>query len=130
MMGRPITMDQLRQDVGTMVEKITKVITSFRNFRLSMQEYVCLKVVAMLTQEGNVQHKELEQIHDRYMNCLRTFTEYNFPQEPNRVEELLVKLPEVQEAAGLLLESKMFYVPFLLNSTISSSKSEDSPVRQ
>jgi len=126
MMGKPITMDQLRQDVGTMVEKITKVITSFRNFRLSMQEYVCLKVVAMLTQEGNVQHKELEQIHDRYMNCLRTFTEYNFPQEPNRVEELLVKLPEVQEAAGLLLESKMFYVPFLLNSTISSSKSEDS----
>ena len=52
MMGRPITMDQLRQDVGTMVEKITKVITTFRNFRLSMQEYVCLKVVAMLTQEG------------------------------------------------------------------------------
>ena len=53
MMGRPITMDQLRQDVGTMVEKITKVITTFRNFRLTMQEYVCLKVVAMLTtQEG------------------------------------------------------------------------------
>ena len=52
MMGRPITMDQLRLDVGTMVEKITKVITSFRNFQLSKQEYVCLKVVAMLTQEG------------------------------------------------------------------------------
>ena len=42
-------MDQLRQDVGTMVEKITKVITTFRNFRLTMQEYVCLKVVAMVT---------------------------------------------------------------------------------
>ena len=54
MMGRPITMDQLRQDVGTMVEKITKVITSFRNFQLSKQEYVCLKVVAMLTQEGKL----------------------------------------------------------------------------
>ena len=53
MMGRPITMDQLRQDVGTMVEKITKVITTFRNFRLTMQEYVCLKVIAMVTtQEG------------------------------------------------------------------------------
>ena len=46
-------MDQLRQDVGTMVEKITKVITTFRNFRLTMQEYVCLKVIAMVTtQEG------------------------------------------------------------------------------
>ena len=49
MMGRPITMDQLRQDVGTMVEKITKVITTFRDFHLTMQEYVCLKVVAMVT---------------------------------------------------------------------------------
>lgn len=127
MMGRPITMDQLRQDVGTMVEKITKVITTFRNFRLTMQEYVCLKVVAMVTTpEGNVQDRELEHIHDRYMNCLKTFIEYNFPQEPNRVHDLLVKLPEVQEAAGLLLESKMFYVPFLLNS--SSSRREDSPV--
>ena len=42
-------MDQLRQDVGTMVEKITKVITTFRDFHLTMQEYVCLKVVAMVT---------------------------------------------------------------------------------
>merc|ERR1711884_994069 len=31
MMGRPITMDQLRQDVGIMVEKITKVIAVFRS---------------------------------------------------------------------------------------------------
>ena len=115
MMGRPITMDQLRQDVGTMVEKITKVITTFRNFRLTMQEYVCLKVIAMVTTQegrtgesdkiylfnsfifaGNVQDRELEGIHDRYMNCLKTFIEYNFPQEPNRVQELLVKLPEVK----------------------------------
>jgi len=121
MMGKPITMDQLRQDVGPMVEKITKVITSFRNFRLSMEEYVCLKVVAMLSQEGNVQHGNLEPIYDRYMNCLKTFVEYNYPQEPNRLEQLLVKLPEVQEAAELLLDSKMFYVPFLLNSTINRS---------
>jgi len=129
MMGRPITMDQLRQDVGPMVEKITKVITSFRTFRLTMEEYVCLKVVAMLTQQGSVQHSSLDIIHDRYMTCLRTFSEYNFPQEPNRVEELLVKLPEVQEAAALLLESKMFYVPFLLNSTITRSDTEsESPL--
>lgn len=74
--------------------------------------------------EGNVQDSELEQIHDRYLNCLKTFIEYNFPQEPNRVQDLLVKLPEVQEAAGLLLESKMFYVPFLLNSKIGDEESQ------
>merc|ERR1712178_583692 len=65
MMGKPITMDQLRQDVGIMVEKITKVITTFRNFRLTMQEYVCLKVVAMVTNtDGTVVDRELEGIHD------------------------------------------------------------------
>ena len=52
MMGKPITMDQLRQDVGNMVEKITKVIALFRQLRLRMEEYVCLKVIAMLAHEG------------------------------------------------------------------------------
>ena len=59
-----------------------------------------------LIYSGNVQDRELEQIHSRYMNCLRTFIEYNYPQEPNRVQELLVKLPEVRSAAVLLLEVK------------------------
>lgn len=59
MMGRPITMDQLRQDVGNMVEKVTKVITSLRNFRLTIQEYVCLKVVAMLTEDGKFYNSKI-----------------------------------------------------------------------
>ena len=52
-------MDQLRQDVGPMVEKITQVISTFRNFRLTIQEYVCLKVVAMVTTpEGREKHED------------------------------------------------------------------------
>ena len=54
MMGKPITMDQLRQDVGNMVEKITKVIATFRQFQLKMEEYVCLKVIAMVSQDGKL----------------------------------------------------------------------------
>jgi len=50
MMGKPITMDQLRQDVGVMVEKITHVTLMFRRVKLRMEEYVCLKVIIMLTQ--------------------------------------------------------------------------------
>ena len=182
MMGKPITMDQLRQDVGNMVEKITKVIAIFRQFQLKMEEYVCLKVIAMVSQDGKkiVQNKKrlslkyywslflyisfnkslclildlddpsLSVIHDKYLTCLRTFTKKHFPNQPNRVEELLVRLPEVssliwneyiwfklalkcfipksfefiiiisqvKKAASLLLESKMFYVPFLLNSSV------------
>ncbi|XP_066595570.1 hormone receptor 4 [Prorops nasuta] len=117
MMGRPITMDQLRQDVGLMVEKITYVTLMFRRVRLRMEEYVCLKVITMLSQArgGTL---ELEQIQERYMSCLRSFVEHSAPQQPGRFHDLLVRLPEVQSAAALLLESKMFYVPFLLNSAI------------
>ncbi|XP_076675225.1 nuclear hormone receptor 4 isoform X3 [Andrena cerasifolii] len=117
MMGRPITMDQLRQDVGLMVEKITYVTLMFRRVRLRMEEYVCLKVITMLSQaRGGTM--ELEQIQERYMSCLRSFVEHSAPQQPSRFHDLLVRLPEVQSAAALLLESKMFYVPFLLNSAI------------
>ena len=35
-------------------------------------------------------------IHDKYLTCLRTFTKKHFPSQPNRVEELLVRLPEVR----------------------------------
>ena len=60
MMGQPITMDQLRQDVGNMVEKITKVIATFRQFQLKMEEYVCLKVIAMVSQDGEFFKKRID----------------------------------------------------------------------
>lgn len=50
MMGRPITMDQLRQEVGVMVEKITHVTLALRKAKIRIEEYVCLKVIAMLNQ--------------------------------------------------------------------------------
>lgn len=50
MMGREITLDQLRQDVGLMIEKITHVTLMFRQIKLTMEEYVCLKVIIMLNQ--------------------------------------------------------------------------------
>ena len=65
---------------------------------------LCLgKHEAVVGAAGVVQHPELEAIHDRYMTCLRHFTEYNFPAHPNRVQDLLVKLPEVSPSAQFLV---------------------------
>lgn len=63
MMGRPITMDQLQQDVGLMVEKITYVTLMFRRVRLRMEEYVCLKVITMLSQGKYIQIFIVENKH-------------------------------------------------------------------
>ena len=121
-----------------------------------VEEYVCLKVIAMVQLEEDA---TLSYIHERYLNCLKSFTRLHFPNEPKRAENLLKKLPavsayfpwlklpthkfiltpamwgcngyssfwvnpitdclffffQIRHAASLILESKMFYVPFLLN---------------
>nr|CAI5854806.1 unnamed protein product [Callosobruchus analis] len=108
-------------DVGLMIEKITHVTLMFRQIKLTMEEYVCLKVITMLNQakpSSTSGNSELEAIHERYMTCLRVYTQHMYPQQVTRFQDLLVRLPEIQSAASLLLESKMFYVPFLLNSAI------------
>lgn len=124
MMGKPITMDQLRQDVGVMVEKITHVTLMFRRVKLRMEEYVCLKVIIMLTQsayytqftllvtvffvfftsffqsyvsDNGSTTNELETIQERYTSCLKTYVEHTFPMQPNRLQDLLHRLPEVME---------------------------------
>lgn len=48
LMGQPISMEQLRLDVGHMVEKMTQITIMFRRIKLKMEEYVCLKVYILL----------------------------------------------------------------------------------
>lgn len=48
MMGRPISMEQLKLDVGNMVEKVTQLAVMFRRIKLRMEEYVCLKIYILL----------------------------------------------------------------------------------
>nr|XP_036232720.1 hormone receptor 4 isoform X2 [Bactrocera oleae] len=112
LMGQPIAMEQLKLDVGHMVDKMTQITIMFRRIKLKMEEYVCLKVYILLNKEV-----ELETIQERYVQVLRTYLQHSSPQNPqDRLTELLSHIPEIQAAASLLLESKMFYVPFVLNS--------------
>ena len=61
MMGRPLTLDQLRQDVGLMVERITHVTMMLQRSQLRMEEYVCLKVIAMLSQRKFLSSSDFSQ---------------------------------------------------------------------
>lgn len=53
LMGRPITLEQLKLDVGLVVEKMTQITCVFRRIQLRMEEYVCLKVYILLNQGKN-----------------------------------------------------------------------------
>ena len=56
----------------------------------------------------------LDVIHEKYLTCLRTFAKKHFPNQPNRVEELLVRLPEVSYLLSeYIVASKYIYNTYL-----------------
>lgn len=110
------TLEELTNEIGEIVEKITHVMAAFMNMNLSKQEYVCLQVVLLLNHNQTMPVKEVERVQDRYTNALQQYIAIHHPDEPNRFGELLLRLPEIQSASALLLKSKMIYVPFLLTS--------------
>ncbi|EEC19235.1 zinc finger, C4 type, putative [Ixodes scapularis] len=121
LMGQPVTLVQLPSEALPLVDQMTGLASELRRTRLCLEEYVCLKVVIMLSY-GECLHRDqrqLEAIQERYLSALRVFTETRFPNQGSRFADLLARLPEIQAAAALLLHSKMFYVPFLLNSSIT-----------
>lgn len=66
LMGHPISMEQLRLDVGHMVEKMTQITIMFRRIKLKMEEYVCLKVYILLNkgeQTIGLKTTELKSLH-------------------------------------------------------------------
>lgn len=117
-------MEQLRLDVGHMVEKMTQITIMFRRIKLKMEEYVCLKVYILLN-KGKLYHKyqlmqrpltsdhshifllvlfhffvdrvevELEGIQERYVQVLRSYLLHTAPNNPGRLNELLAHIPEV-----------------------------------
>ncbi|KXJ78371.1 hypothetical protein RP20_CCG004878 [Aedes albopictus] len=90
LMGHPISIEQLKIDVGQMVEKMTQITIMFRRSKLKMEEYVCLKVYILLNKEV-----ELESIQERYVQVLRTYLQHTVPHSPNRLTDLLAHIPEV-----------------------------------
>ena len=65
----------------------------FWRFRGSLFLYISFNMSLCLILD--LDDPSLSVIHDKYLTCLRTFTKKHFPNQPNRVEELLVRLPEV-----------------------------------
>lgn len=44
---------------------------------------------------GSTGSSELENIQERYMTCLRVYTQHMYPQQLTRFQDLLGRLPEV-----------------------------------
>jgi hypothetical protein len=57
----------------------------------------------------------VNKVQDQYSSVLNEYISFHYPDQPNRLAELLLWLPEIQTASALLIKSKMIYIPFFLN---------------
>jgi len=116
--SQSISWQQLELEAGNLVHELCSVRFQFKSISLSLSEFVALKVVAMTTIGPNCDFFDtnVSNIRDKYLNALIVYLNRNSSQTHARMTSLLNCLQHVTNAANLLLQSKMFYVPFLMNS--------------
>lgn len=114
-----LDMDVFREEMGDVVEKITKLAASFRTLDIKRNEYLLLKVIVLLNQANGSHSEQIKNVQQPYVLALRDYCEAN--SQPHRCEEVLSQLKELQTCTMLLLQSKLLYMPYLLNAIAGSS---------
>ena len=113
----------METEAGPLVQALAKVNVYLKCLEITLEEYVLLKIIIMCSPESvelalngltndltNIRH-----IHDQHLSALATLCSM----ETNRLEQLLNSIMYIEEAANILIESKMlFYVPFLLTTSL------------
>ena len=122
-----ISWQQLELEAGGLVQELCHVRHQFKLIALTLKEFVALKVVAMTTIPPNCDFFDTNVVHirDKYLNALiahlaatgQHVQDESRAASHTRMTSLLNCLQHVSNAAALLLQSKMFYVPFLMNSS-------------
>ncbi|XP_052788398.1 hormone receptor 4-like [Mya arenaria] len=113
---REFTESKLDAELGEIMRHITTLMQAFVNMNLTLQEYVCLQVILLLNQGEDSEVEVVSKLQDRYCIALKEFVNETSPGQLKRFSKLIQCLPQVQTAAALLMNSKMIYIPFFLNS--------------
>ncbi|XP_055331272.1 hormone receptor 4-like [Paramacrobiotus metropolitanus] len=117
LLGRDVEYDELEAEIGSMLRQLISFIRHLRDIKLTTEEYVALKVLIMLQDSSASGSPQLRLYQQKYMNALMCYLVRIHGRNAQQRLHLLLNLnPQIHAAAAALLENKMFYVPFLLNS--------------
>lgn len=119
-----VNLKQLETEAGPLVQALAKVNVYLKCLEITLEEYVLLKIIIMCSPESEMTNgltndlTIIRHIHDQHLSALSTLCSMERSIERNRLEQLLNSMKVIEEAANILIESKMFYVPFLLTTTL------------
>uniref|UniRef100_A0A914Y4R0 NR LBD domain-containing protein n=1 Tax=Panagrolaimus superbus TaxID=310955 RepID=A0A914Y4R0_9BILA len=118
-MEKCVPIETIANDTGVFVEQFTHLINSFSKLSVPVEAYVCLKAITLLNSNNNEppkidesSAKRISLIQDQFVKALQI----HLCQIENgpRLSDIFAWLPSLRAVASLLLEGKMFYVPFLI----------------
>lgn len=115
-----VNLKQLETEAGPLVQALAKVNVYLKCLEITLEEYVLLKIIIMCSPESEFLNgltndlTIIKHVHDTHLSALATLCSM----ERNRLEQLLNSIYIIEEAANILIESKMFYVPFLLTTNL------------
>lgn len=98
--------------VGTLVNKLfTEVINAMKKLQIDVSEWGCLRAIMLFAPDtkelGEVD--QVETIRERYIATLCQYVKKTYPDDPNRLAHLLLRLPPLKAIALQVLEHLFFF---------------------
>ncbi|CAK9292155.1 unnamed protein product [Gordionus sp. m RMFG-2023] len=141
--------EKFYKEAKELINLLSTIISRFANTNITIDEYQCLKVVLFLEnnnlepfpkKNGTLQIREkLDRILHSYLTQLNCFDPLDQSLSPTnhdiniedckfsgRYKEIIKILPEIKMAGQLLISTRLFYIPFLLNREITGNGDDDS----
>jgi len=105
-LGKSVSLQQARAlGLGPIIERMLNLTEHLRRLRVDQYEYVCLKVIILLSSGSDVGSlKEPEKVHhaqERVIQALQTYTMSRYTDHPSKFGELLLRIPELERTCQI-----------------------------
>lgn len=107
-LGKSMTLEQAKKlGLGPVIERMLNLTEHMRRLRLDQYEYVCLKVIILLTSDvsGLREPEKVGVCQKQVLEAMQTYTRIHYPQQPSKFGELLLRIPELERACQVGKES-------------------------
>ncbi|KAF2344550.1 Nuclear hormone receptor ligand-binding domain [Trinorchestia longiramus] len=97
--GRCMTLEQAEHmGIGPCIDRMLNLTYQLRRLQVDKYEYMAMKVIVLLSSDvGGLKEKERVQYsQERVLHALEEYTRTNYPNQPAKYGEILMRIPELQ----------------------------------
>uniref|UniRef100_T1JNK8 NR LBD domain-containing protein n=1 Tax=Strigamia maritima TaxID=126957 RepID=T1JNK8_STRMM len=107
-LGKSLNLGQARTiGLDHVIERMLNLTEHLRRLRIDQYEYVCLKVIILLTSDvtGLKQPESVRQSQEKVIQALQSYSLSHYPLHPSKFGELLLRIPELKRTCLIGKES-------------------------